>query len=90
MFDCEPMAGDMDLAPEPGGWGPPPPWPGGAAPGEGVGRSGDCWGAGGVPAAPRTGPAPAAGLRAPPPCSSSEPPPPLSSDCWCCCCCCCC
>lgn len=75
MFDCEPMAGDMDRADEPGG--PPP--PGGAAPGEGVGRSGDCWGAGGVPAAPRKGPAPAAGLRAPPPCSSSEAPP-LSSD----------
>lgn len=80
MFDCEPMAGDMDRADE-----PPPPGAVGA-PGEGAGRSGDCCGAGGVPAAPRTAPA---GLRAG--CSSSGgTPPALSSDCCCCCCCCCC
>lgn len=73
MFDCEPMAGDMERAEEPGG---PPPEEGGGPPpgaeGEGAGRSGDCCGAGGVPEAPRTAPA---GLRAPPlpPESSSAP-----------------
>lgn len=73
MFDCEPMAGDMERAEDPGG---PPPEEGGGPPpgaeGEGAGRSGDCCGAGGVPEAPRTAPA---GLRAPPlpPESSSAP-----------------